>query len=60
LSLNQEKKRAVVSEIAAQLANAQALIVAEYRGVNVEAVTGLRVKARQSRGARWQARRSRS
>ena len=48
MSLNQEKKRAVVSEIAAQLASAQALIVAEYRGVNVEAVTGLRVKARQS------------
>lgn len=48
MSLNQEQKRAVVSEIAAQLASAQALIVAEYRGVNVEAVTGLRVKARQS------------
>jgi large subunit ribosomal protein L10 len=48
LSLNQEKKRAVVTEIAAQLAGAQALIVAEYRGVNVEAVTSLRVKARQS------------
>lgn len=48
MSLNQEQKRAVVSEIAAQLASAQALIVAEYRGINVEAVTGLRVKARQS------------
>lgn len=48
MSLNQEKKRAVVTEIAAQLAGAQALIVAEYRGVNVEAVTSLRVKARQS------------
>jgi len=48
LSLNLEQKQAVVSEIAAQLANAQAVIVAEYRGVNVEAVTGLRAKARQS------------
>lgn len=48
MSLNQEQKRAVVSEIATQLASAQALIVAEYRGVNVEAVTGLRAKARQS------------
>ena len=48
MSLNQEKKRAVVTEIAAQLAGAQALIVAEYRGVNVEAVTSLRVKARPS------------
>jgi len=48
LSLNQEQKRAVVSDVATQLASAQALIVAEYRGVNVEAVTGLRAKARQS------------
>ena len=48
MSLNQDNKRTVVSEIAAQLASAQALIVAEYRGVNVEAVTGLRAKARHS------------
>jgi len=48
LSLNQEQKRAVVSDVATQLASAQALIVAEYRGVNVAAVTGLRAKARQS------------
>jgi large subunit ribosomal protein L10 len=48
LSQNLEQKQAVVSGIAAQLANAQALMIAEYRGVNVEAVTGLRAKARQS------------
>jgi large subunit ribosomal protein L10 len=48
LSLNLEQKQAVVSEIAAQLAEAQAVMVAEYRGVNVAAVTGLRAKARQS------------
>lgn len=48
MSLNLEQKQAMVSEIAAQLANAQAVMVAEYRGVNVEAVTGLRAKARQS------------
>ena len=48
MSLNLEQKQAVVSEIAAQLAEAQAVMVAEYRGVNVAAVTGLRAKARQS------------
>jgi large subunit ribosomal protein L10 len=48
LSLNLEQKQAVVSEIAAQLANAQAVMIAEYRGVDVAAVTGLRAKARQS------------
>jgi len=48
LSLNLEQKQAVVSEIAAQLAKAQAVIVAENRGLPVEAVTGLRAKARKS------------
>jgi large subunit ribosomal protein L10 len=48
LGLNLEQKQAVVSEIAAQLGKAQALIVAEYRGLNVGAVSDLRVKARQS------------
>ena len=48
MSQNLEQKQAVVSGIAAQLASAQAVMIAEYRGVNVEAVTGLRAKARQS------------
>ena len=48
MSLNLEQKQAVVSEIAAQLGKAQAVIVAEYRGLDVGAVTDLRVKARQS------------
>jgi len=48
LSLNLEQKKAVVSEIAAKLGAAQAVIVAEYRGLDVEAVTGLRAKARKS------------
>jgi len=48
LSLNLEQKQAVVSEIAAQLVGAQAVIVAENRGLSVEAVTQLRAKARQS------------
>jgi large subunit ribosomal protein L10 len=48
LSLSLEQKQAVVSEIAAQLAKAQAVIVAENRGLSVEAVTGLRTKARKA------------
>ena len=48
MGLSLEQKQAVVSEIAAHLANAQAVIVAEYRGIGVESVTGLRAKARKS------------
>jgi large subunit ribosomal protein L10 len=48
LGLNLEQKQAVVSEIAAELAKAQTVIVAEYRGLNVGAVTNLRAKARKS------------
>ena len=48
MSLNLEQKQAVVSEVAAQLGKAQAVIVAEYRGLNVGAVTDLRAKARKS------------
>jgi large subunit ribosomal protein L10 len=48
LGLNLEQKQAVVSEVAAQLGKAQAVIVAEYRGLDVGAVTDLRTKARKS------------
>lgn len=48
MSLNLEQKQALVTELSAKLVDAQALIVAEYRGLSVESVTGLRVKARQS------------
>jgi large subunit ribosomal protein L10 len=48
LGLNLEQKQAVVSEVVAQLGKAQAVIVAEYRGLDVGAVTDLRSKARKS------------
>jgi large subunit ribosomal protein L10 len=48
LSLNLEQKQAMVAEVAAQLAAAQAVIVAEYRGLDVGRVTQLRAKARKS------------
>ena len=48
MSLNLEQKQAVVSEIVAQLGKAQSVIVAEYRGLDVGAVTDLRAKARKA------------
>ncbi|OGA78976.1 MAG: 50S ribosomal protein L10 [Betaproteobacteria bacterium RIFCSPLOWO2_12_FULL_66_14] len=48
MGLSLEQKQATVSEVSAQLARAQAVIVAEYRGLNVERVTQLRAKARKS------------
>jgi len=48
LSLDLEQKQAVVAEVAAKLGTAQAVIVAEYRGLGVGAMTGLRAKARMS------------
>ena len=48
MGLNLEQKQAVVSEIVAQLGKAQSVIVAEYRGLDVGAVTDLRAKARKS------------
>jgi large subunit ribosomal protein L10 len=43
-----EQKQATVSEVQTKLAGAQSVIVAEYRGLNVERVTQLRSKARKS------------
>ena len=48
MGLSLEQKQAMVSEVADKLKGAQAVIVAEYRGLNVENVTQLRAKARKS------------
>jgi large subunit ribosomal protein L10 len=48
LGLSLEQKQAMVTEVSGQLKGAQAVIVAEYRGLNVELVTQLRSKARKS------------
>jgi large subunit ribosomal protein L10 len=47
LSLNLEEKKAVVAEVAAQVASAQTVVVAEYRGITVENMTKLRAQARK-------------
>ena len=48
MGLNLEEKKAVVAEVSAQVAKAQAIIVAEYRGLEVGNMTDLRAKARKS------------
>jgi large subunit ribosomal protein L10 len=48
LSLNLEEKKAVVAEVSAQVAEAQAIILAEYRGLEVGDLTQLRAQARKS------------
>ena len=48
MGLSLEQKQATVSEAQAKLQGAQTVIVAEYRGLNVERVTQLRSKARKS------------
>jgi large subunit ribosomal protein L10 len=48
LGLNLEQKQAVVAEVSAQVAKAQAIVVAEYRGLAVGNMTELRKRARNS------------
>ena len=48
MSLNLEQKKAVVAEVSAQVGTAQAIIVAEYRGLEVGNMTELRAKARKA------------
>jgi large subunit ribosomal protein L10 len=46
LSLNLNDKMAVVAEVSAKVANAQTIVLAEYRGIQVGHLTQLRAKAR--------------
>ena len=48
MSLNLEQKKAVVVEVSEQVSTAQAIIVAEYRGLQVGHMTELRAQARKS------------
>jgi large subunit ribosomal protein L10 len=48
VSLNRSEKAVVVDEVAAQVATAQSIIIAEYRGLEVGHITVLRRKARES------------
>ena len=46
MGLNVEQKKALVAEIGAKVAQAQAIVLAEYRSLDVGAMTQLRAKAR--------------
>lgn len=48
MSLNREEKEAVIAEVRGELDRAQAVVIAEYRGIDVTALTDLRKKARES------------
>ncbi|MFA7292872.1 MAG: 50S ribosomal protein L10 [Rhodocyclaceae bacterium] len=48
MGLNLDDKKAVVAEVSAQVAGAQTMVVAEYRGIEVGDLTKLRKKARES------------
>jgi large subunit ribosomal protein L10 len=46
LGLNLEQKKALVAEVSAKVAQAQAIVIAEYRSLEVGDITRLRAKAR--------------
>jgi large subunit ribosomal protein L10 len=48
VSLNRQEKAVVIEEVSAQVAKAQSIVIAEYRGLDVASVTVLRKNARQS------------
>lgn len=48
LSLNLTEKKAVVAEVSEQVASAQAIVLAEYRGLTVTEITSLRAEARKA------------
>lgn len=48
MSLNLQEKQAVVAEVSAQVAQAQTMVLAEYRGIEVSDITRLRANARNS------------
>lgn len=47
MGLNLEEKKAVVAEVSEQVAGAQTIVVAEYRGLEVGHITILRANARK-------------
>lgn len=48
MSLNLTEKKAVVAEVSTQVAQAQAIVLAEYRGIGVADMTVLRAEARKA------------
>lgn len=48
MSLNREEKAVVIEEVGNEVAAAQSIIIAEYRGLDVASVTVLRKQAREA------------
>jgi len=48
VGLNRQEKAVVIEEVSAQVAKAQSIVIAEYRGLDVASVTVLRKNARES------------
>ena len=48
MGLNLDDKKAVVADVSAQVADAQVIVIAEYRGLEVGDITVLRAQARKS------------
>ena len=48
MGLNRQDKAAVIEEVAGIVANSSSIVIAEYRGLSVEAVTKLRAEARKN------------
>ena len=48
MGLNLQEKQAVVAEVGAQVAQAQTIVLAEYRGIEVGDITKLRANARNA------------
>ena len=52
VGLNRQDKAAVIEEVSGIVANAGSIVIAEYRGLSVQAVTQLRANARKEGTAR--------
>jgi large subunit ribosomal protein L10 len=48
VGLNRSEKAVVIEEVVAKIASAQSIVLAQYRGLEVGHITGLRVQARKS------------
>ena len=48
VGLNRSEKAVVIEEVAAKVASAKSIVLAQYRGLEVGHITGLRVSARKS------------
>ena len=51
--MERSKKEEVVAALKRSFAEAQAVFVADFKGIDMENMTGLRVKVREAGGPHW-------